>query len=61
MTDLIEQQFCGKFCFLLGKTAAETVTLLKEAFKDVPMDDAGSCRGSVRITGSPWQYFIWKF
>jgi len=23
-----------KFCFLLGKTAAETVTMLKEAIKD---------------------------
>ena len=28
-----------KFCFLFGKTAAQTVTLLKETFKDVPMDE----------------------
>jgi hypothetical protein len=26
-----------KFCFFLGKTAAETVTMLKEAFKDEAM------------------------
>jgi hypothetical protein len=30
-----------KFCFLLGKTAAQTATLLKETFKDVPMDEPG--------------------
>jgi hypothetical protein len=29
-----------KFCFLLGKTAAETVTVLKEAFKDDAMGKA---------------------
>ena len=29
-----------KFCFLLGKTAAQTVTLLKETYKDVPMNEA---------------------
>ena len=28
---------CVKFCFLLGKTAVETVTMLKEAFKDKSM------------------------
>ena len=27
-----------KFCFLLEKTAAETVTMLKVAFKDEDMD-----------------------
>jgi hypothetical protein len=26
-----------KFCFLLGKTAAETVMMLKETFKDEAM------------------------
>jgi len=30
-----------KFCFLFRKTAAQTVTLLKETFKDVHMDEAG--------------------
>ena len=28
---------CVKFCFLLGKAAARTVTMLKEAFKDEAM------------------------
>ena len=36
MADL-EVLVCLKFCFLLGKTAAETVTLLKETFKDAAM------------------------
>jgi len=29
--DLKEQRVCEKFRFLLGKTAVETVTMLKEA------------------------------
>jgi len=29
-----QQQVSVKFCFLLGKTAAETVTVLREALKD---------------------------
>ena len=33
MTDL-KERVCIKFCFLLGKTAAETVTMLREAFKE---------------------------
>ena len=37
MTDLKEQRVCVKFCFRLGKTAAETVTMLKETFKDEAM------------------------
>ena len=28
---------CVKFCFLLGRTAPETVTILKETFKDEAM------------------------
>ena len=28
---------CVKFCFLLGRTAPETVTILKKAFKDEAM------------------------
>jgi hypothetical protein len=34
MTDVKEQQICIKFCFKLGKTAAETHTMLKEEFGD---------------------------
>jgi hypothetical protein len=37
MADLKEQRVCVKLCFLVGKTAAETVTVLKEAFKDEAM------------------------
>ena len=29
-----EQTVCMKFCFLLGKSAAETVLMLQEAFKE---------------------------
>ena len=29
-----EQRVCVKFCFLLGKSAAETFLMLQEAFKD---------------------------
>jgi hypothetical protein len=36
MADLKERA-CEKLCFLLGKTAAETVMMLKEAFKDEAM------------------------
>ena len=35
--DLKEQRVCAKFGFLLGKTAVETVTMLKEAVKDKSM------------------------
>jgi len=31
---------CVKFCFLMRNSAAQTVTLLRETFKDVPMDEA---------------------
>ena len=34
MTDNKEQRVCIKFCFLLGKSAAETVLMLQEAFKE---------------------------
>ena len=34
MADNKEQRVCVKFCFLLGKSAAETVLMLQEAFKD---------------------------
>ncbi|PNF29661.1 hypothetical protein B7P43_G15773 [Cryptotermes secundus] len=32
MADLREQRVCIKFCFKLGKTAAETHQMLKQAF-----------------------------
>jgi len=40
MADLKEQRVCIKFCFLLGKTAAETVTMLWEAFKGEALSQA---------------------
>jgi hypothetical protein len=43
MADLNER-VCVKFCFLLGKTAAETVTILKEDFRDEAM---GKTRGLI--------------
>jgi len=40
MADLKEQRVCIKFCFLLGKTAAETATMLREAFKEKALSQA---------------------
>lgn len=37
MTSLSEQRAAVKFCFLLGKNAAETVLMLKTAYKDDAM------------------------
>ena len=34
MADNKEKRVCVKFCFLLGKSAAETVLMLQEAFKE---------------------------
>jgi len=34
MADNKEHRMCVKFCFLLGKSAAETVLMLQEAFKE---------------------------
>jgi hypothetical protein len=34
MADLREQRLCIKFCFKLGRTAAETHHMLKKAFAD---------------------------
>jgi len=39
MADLKEHVYI-KFCFLLGKTAAETVTVLQEAFKEEALSQA---------------------
>jgi len=33
VTENKEQRACVMFCFLLGKSAAETVLMLQEAFK----------------------------
>jgi len=40
MADLTEQRVCIKFSYLLGKTAAETVTMLREAFKEEALSQA---------------------
>jgi len=40
MADLKEQRVCITFCFLLGKTAAETVTMLREVFKEEALSPA---------------------
>jgi hypothetical protein len=34
MAENKEQGVCVKFCFLLGKSAAETVLMQQEAFKE---------------------------
>jgi len=34
MADDKEQRVCVKFCFLLGKSAAEIFLMLQEAFKE---------------------------
>jgi len=34
VADNKEQRVCVKFCFLLGKSAAETVLMLQEGFKE---------------------------
>ena len=39
MADL-KERVCIKFCFLLGKTTAETVTMLREAFEEEALSQA---------------------
>ena len=39
MADLKEQRVCIKFCIFLGKTAEETVTMLREAFNRMTPND----------------------
>ena len=41
MANLKEQRVCIMFCFVLGKTAAETVTMLRESFKEEALSQAG--------------------
>ena len=40
MADLKERRVCIRFCFLLRKTAAETVTMLREALKEEALSQA---------------------
>ena len=40
MADLKEQRVCIKFCFLLRKTAAETVTMFRGTFKEEALSQA---------------------
>jgi len=40
MADLKEQRICIMICFLLRKTAAENVTMLREAFKEEALNQA---------------------
>ena len=40
---LEEQRVCLKFFFLLGKTAGETVTMLRGAFKEETLSQARVC------------------
>jgi hypothetical protein len=37
MADNKEQRVCVKICFLLGKSAAETVLMLQESFKETAL------------------------
>jgi hypothetical protein len=37
MADSLEQRAAVKFCFLLGKTAAETVVMQQTAYKEAAM------------------------
>jgi len=60
MVALKEQRVCIKFCFLLGKTAAETVTMLREALKEKALSQAGVYewfsrfkRGDISLEGQP--------
>ena len=45
MADLKEQRASIRFCFLLGKTAAETATMLREAFEEEALSQAGFTNG----------------
>jgi len=42
MTDVKEQRICIKFCFKLNKTAAEAHRMLKEAFGEQALSQAGT-------------------
>lgn len=40
MTERIDQRICIKFCMKLGHSSAETIRMIKKAFKDEAMSDA---------------------
>ena len=44
MAEKLEQRTVVKFCFLLGKTAGETVVMLEKAYKEVAMGENTSLR-----------------
>jgi hypothetical protein len=48
MADNKEQRVCMKFCFLLGKSAAETVLMLQEAFKEEAL--RFKCMGRIHVS-----------
>ena len=37
MSEILEQRICIKFCFKLGKTCAETIVMIKRAYKEESM------------------------
>jgi hypothetical protein len=49
MTDVKEQRICIKFCFKLGKMAAETHKMLKEAFGDNALGQTETCEWFKRL------------
>jgi len=51
MADNKEQTVCAKFCFLLGKSAAETVLMLQEAFKEETLSKTQVCEWYSRFKG----------
>jgi len=51
MADNKEQRVCVKFCFLLGKSAAETVLMLQEAFKEEALSRTQVCKWYSRFEG----------
>jgi len=61
MADFKQQRVCIEFCFLLGgKTAAENVTMLREAFKEEALSQASVYewfsqfkRGDMSLEGQP--------
>jgi len=52
MADNKEQRVCVKFCFLLEKTAAETVLMLQEAFKEEALSKTQVYEWYSRFKGS---------
>jgi len=53
MADVKEQRICIKFCFKLNKTAAETHRMLKEAFGEHVLSQAGKLERFKRFKNGP--------